>query len=123
MTEPISRRLKQVRLTASDHRPKNNHNRMIIGIGTPTATTKFPRPIVSSSILVREGNAERKGLFRYWFGNRGQRKLDLDKRVAVSVDGLALLRRWTSPASRLRVSFLCWCRMETARSLSPPPGR
>jgi hypothetical protein len=53
---------------ASDHRPKNNHNRMIIGIGTPNSHNKIPRPIVSSSILVREGNAERKGLFRYYLG-------------------------------------------------------
>jgi hypothetical protein len=28
--------------------PKNNHNRMITGMGTPSSQSKSPRPIVSS---------------------------------------------------------------------------
>jgi hypothetical protein len=31
-----------------DQWPKNNHNRMITGIGTPSSQSKMPRPIVSS---------------------------------------------------------------------------
>jgi hypothetical protein len=30
--------------------PKNNHNRIITGIGTPSSQSKIPRPIIISSI-------------------------------------------------------------------------
>jgi hypothetical protein len=33
---------------AIDQRPKNNHNRIITGIGTPSSQSKSPRPIVAS---------------------------------------------------------------------------
>jgi hypothetical protein len=48
------------------YRPKNNHNRMITGIGTPNSQSRIPRPIVSSSILTREGNTGQK--LRFHFG-------------------------------------------------------
>ncbi|WP_299803784.1 hypothetical protein [Tardiphaga sp.] len=32
-------------------RPKNNHNRMITGIGTPISQSKSPRPIVVASMI------------------------------------------------------------------------
>jgi hypothetical protein len=37
---------------AHDQRPKNSHNRIITGIGTPTSHSKSPLPIVSSSHVV-----------------------------------------------------------------------
>jgi hypothetical protein len=39
---------------AHDQRPKNSHNRIITGIGTPTSHSKSPLPIVSSSHVVSE---------------------------------------------------------------------
>ena len=47
------------------YRPKNNHNRMITGIGTPNSQSRIPRPIVSSSILTREGNAGQTHRFHF----------------------------------------------------------
>jgi hypothetical protein len=32
-------------------RPKNNHNRIITGIGTPSSQSKSPRPIFASIIV------------------------------------------------------------------------
>jgi len=34
---------------STDQWPKNNHNRMITGIGTPSNQSKIPRPITASS--------------------------------------------------------------------------
>jgi hypothetical protein len=34
--------------TAWDQRPKNSHNRMITGIGTPSSQSRIPRPMVVS---------------------------------------------------------------------------
>jgi hypothetical protein len=34
--------------TVAAQRPTNSHNRMIIGIGTPTIQSKSPRPIIAS---------------------------------------------------------------------------
>ena len=34
--------------TAIDQRPKNNHNRKITGIGTPSSQSKSPRPMFAS---------------------------------------------------------------------------
>jgi hypothetical protein len=31
-----------------NQRPKNNHNKMITGIGTPNSQSKIPRPIIAS---------------------------------------------------------------------------
>jgi hypothetical protein len=33
---------------AGCQRPKNNHNRIITGIGTPNSQSKIPRPIIAS---------------------------------------------------------------------------
>jgi len=33
------------------YRPKNNHSRIITGIGTPSSQSKIPRPIGSSSLI------------------------------------------------------------------------
>jgi hypothetical protein len=30
------------------YRPKNTHNKMITGIGTPSSQSKIPRPIIAS---------------------------------------------------------------------------
>jgi hypothetical protein len=48
---------------ATAQRPKNNHNRMITGIGTPTSQSKIPRPIFASMIPRRIKNAKDKGRF------------------------------------------------------------
>jgi hypothetical protein len=39
-----------------NQRPKNNHNKMITGIGTPKSQSKIPRPIIASlkSRLIQE---------------------------------------------------------------------
>jgi hypothetical protein len=34
---------------STDQRPKNNHSRMITGIGTPSNQSRIPRPITASS--------------------------------------------------------------------------
>jgi hypothetical protein len=50
---------------AGDQRPKNSHNRMITGIGTPSSQSKIPRPMVSSlQFLTRKENAEGQAGFR-----------------------------------------------------------
>jgi hypothetical protein len=47
-----------------DQWPKNSHNRMITGIGTPSTHSNSPLAIVSSSNLLVEGeNARAEGLF------------------------------------------------------------
>jgi hypothetical protein len=33
---------------ASDQRPKNSHNRIMTGIGTPSSQSRIPRPILAS---------------------------------------------------------------------------
>jgi hypothetical protein len=38
-------------LILDGQRPKNNHNRIITGIGTPSSQSKSPRPIVSSMLV------------------------------------------------------------------------
>jgi hypothetical protein len=47
---------------SAGQRPKNSHNRMITGIGTPSSQSKSPRPIIasmnSSSIQERERQGE-----------------------------------------------------------------
>jgi hypothetical protein len=53
-------------------RPKNSHNRMITGIGTPSNQSRIPRPILSLLYsLVRGDNAGGKGWFldgrRYYY--------------------------------------------------------
>ena len=46
-------------------RPKNNHNRMITGIGTPSSQSRSPRPIVASmKTLSIQKNAKRDVGFR-----------------------------------------------------------
>jgi hypothetical protein len=46
-------------MIATDQRPKNNHNKMITGIGTPSSQSRIPRPIFASmnpqSIHQRKG--------------------------------------------------------------------
>src|SRR6476469_2166717 len=46
--------------TAIDQRPKNNHNKRITGIGTPSSQSKSPRPMFASlnpqSIQQRNGD-------------------------------------------------------------------
>lgn len=45
--------------------PKNSHNRMITGIGTPSSHSKSPRPIAfSSASICRRDNPGREGLFQ-----------------------------------------------------------
>ena len=46
-------------------RPKNNHNKMITGIGTPNSQSKIPRPIIAS-INSSDGfkNATQEARFR-----------------------------------------------------------
>jgi hypothetical protein len=43
-----------------DQRPKNNHNRIITGIGTPSNQSKSPRPIVASlnPLLIQQREGE-----------------------------------------------------------------
>jgi hypothetical protein len=40
--------LRKLVTTAWPQRPKNNHNKMITGIGTPNSQSKIPRPIIVS---------------------------------------------------------------------------
>ena len=86
---------------ACRQRPKNNHNRMITGIGTPNSHNKIPRPIlVSSKISIEERTCGRDRLFlrarpklrarcRVMLWNLGERQSDSKQRVAVSIDGFA----------------------------------
>jgi hypothetical protein len=56
---------------AGDQRPKNSHNRMITGIGTPSSQSKIPRPMVSSSNFSIERKTRRSG---QGSGNRNGKK-------------------------------------------------
>jgi hypothetical protein len=40
---------------ARDQWPKNSHNKMITGIGTPSSQSKIPRPMVSSNFFQSKG--------------------------------------------------------------------
>src|SRR5271170_6768570 len=71
MTEPESVRY------FDSQRPKNNHNRMITGIGTPSSQSRIPRPMFASlhsSIKRRTPKAVSGSLRRN--GKRHQRELD-----------------------------------------------
>jgi hypothetical protein len=47
---------------AKGQRPKNNHNRMITGIGTPSSQSRSPRPIFASmKTLIHERNGRGRG--------------------------------------------------------------
>jgi hypothetical protein len=51
--------------TTGFQRPKNSHNRMITGIGTPTSQSRIPFPMSASfGFLNREENAEGNIEFR-----------------------------------------------------------
>jgi hypothetical protein len=47
----------------SDQRPKNNHNRIITGIGTPSSQSRIPLPMFASLDLLswRENVREMEG--------------------------------------------------------------
>jgi hypothetical protein len=49
---------------ARDQWPKNSHNKMITGIGTPSSQSKIPRPMISSIFFNRRENAEEQAGFR-----------------------------------------------------------
>jgi hypothetical protein len=49
---------------ARDQWPKNSHNKMITGIGTPSSQSKIPRPMISSNFFNRRENAEEQAGFR-----------------------------------------------------------
>ena len=49
---------------SSDQRPKNNHNRIITGIGTPTSQSRIPRPMSASMNCPCMENAEGNDGFR-----------------------------------------------------------
>jgi hypothetical protein len=48
--------LSQIAIASAAQRPKNNHSRMITGIGTPNNQSRSPRPIAASSKCNREEN-------------------------------------------------------------------
>jgi hypothetical protein len=49
----------------SCQRPKNSHNRIITGIGTPSSQSKMPRPMVlSSNFFNQRKNAKGRVRFR-----------------------------------------------------------
>jgi len=46
---------------ARDQWPKNSHNKMITGIGTPRSQSKIPRPMVSSNFFQSKGKRRGAG--------------------------------------------------------------
>jgi hypothetical protein len=57
-------------LTVRLQRPKNNHSRMMTGIGTPKSQSRIPRPIRTSfKFLEGFNNAEQAAGFRTTFTN------------------------------------------------------
>jgi hypothetical protein len=83
-------------------RPKNNHSKMITGIGTPNSHNKTPRPMLVSSTNSTEGrtwervscSCAKAGIYgcrvRYdW--NLRERQLNSKQRLATLIDGLAHL--------------------------------
>ena len=48
-----------------DQRPKNSHNRMITGIGTPSSQSRAPRPMSASMFPYAWENAKGYDWFQY----------------------------------------------------------